>query len=191
MSDYIALIMALGFVMLFSSVAPFISVLCLAIFVVKLKADAWKMTHVFRRPFPYAATGIGAWNDIVELLAWLGLMTSVAIPIMNREFFRQYSPEAKLVFFFVVEHILALLKGVLSTSGGTSRLKLMVARRAHVVRALFGGKDDQSRLEPKWKPPEPDLSKISPLNQSSPEWRTVDSEDISPQYTGDKSDEVL
>lgn len=68
--DYMAIIFPAGFVALFSMAMPLFSV-CFSYIaaITQIRADAWKLCKAYRRPFPEMVSGIGKWNDVLEIFA--------------------------------------------------------------------------------------------------------------------------
>merc|ERR1712061_533890 len=78
----------LGFVMLFGSVAPGASFVILIFFAATLRIDAFKFCQVYKRALagPKPVTGIGEWNQVVQLLVAACRFTAFGIPVLNSEF---------------------------------------------------------------------------------------------------------
>merc|ERR1711907_602700 len=89
-ADYLFLVIALGYVLLFCVVAPGVAAIGLGVMALQLRCAAWKLCSVFRRPFPKMVDGIGAWNEIIDVLSWLGVSSSVAIPLVHLRSLDQY-----------------------------------------------------------------------------------------------------
>lgn len=60
--DYLELFLLFGYVSLFSSVYPLAAVLVVLNNITELYSDAFKMCHVFKRPFADPAANIGVWQ---------------------------------------------------------------------------------------------------------------------------------
>jgi hypothetical protein len=58
----IPLVTTLGFVLIFSPIAPITILFCLLVFSVQLRSVALQLTTTIMRPFPRRSRGIGAWN---------------------------------------------------------------------------------------------------------------------------------
>merc|ERR1712222_286714 len=56
------------------------------------------------------AQGIGAWNNVLEVMTWAGMLASVAIPIANMSSEVPLSRNGKIVLFCAIEHVLICLK---------------------------------------------------------------------------------
>lgn len=62
--DYLELYIQFGYVFLFSSVYPVAAFWALLNNLVELRADAFKMCKLFRRPFMRKVKDIGAWQVV-------------------------------------------------------------------------------------------------------------------------------
>lgn len=62
------LVLSLGFVLFFGSVAPIIVPFCLAVFMVQLRASAHMLITFSKRSVPRLSAGIGIWS---ELISWM------------------------------------------------------------------------------------------------------------------------
>lgn len=67
--DYLELFLLFGYVSLFSCVYPLAAVLVVLNNVTEVYSDAFKMCHVFKRPFADPAANIGVWQVRDEQLA--------------------------------------------------------------------------------------------------------------------------
>lgn len=69
--DYLELFLLFGYVSLFSCVYPLAAVLVVLNNVTEVYSDAFKMCHVFKRPFSDPAANIGVWQVSRRLRAGL------------------------------------------------------------------------------------------------------------------------
>jgi len=182
-ADYVELVIIIGYVPLFCVAAPGSAILALLVVAVLLRCKAWKLCSVIRRPFPTAADGIGDWNTVISLLSWAGVVSSVAIPLVNLKYLDRFSLFQKLLLFFVIEHILVAVRLIVNwclpkESVGAD---LMLKRRRLVTDVLMkggkkskcshGGLSSSLRAEP----PQPfHLSQC--LTDISDEWQFVEKE---------------
>jgi hypothetical protein len=68
------LVLALGYVLIFGSVAFGTVLWCFAVFFIQLRANAYFLTSNARRPLPRESIGIGAWRDVVDTLMKIGVL---------------------------------------------------------------------------------------------------------------------
>jgi anoctamin-10 len=72
----------------------------------ELKSDAFKYCHVFNRPFPRPAIGIGPWYTAFELLGFVAVLTNLSLVAVHpdvRNYFSDYTDKEYLMLFVVAE----------------------------------------------------------------------------------------
>lgn len=69
-----------GFITLFVASFPLAPLLALFNNVIEVRVDAWKLTTQFRRPVASKAHSIGAWQEILNGMAILSVVTNVGAP---------------------------------------------------------------------------------------------------------------
>jgi len=182
-ADYVELVIIIGYVPLFCVAAPGSAILALLVVTVLLRCKAWKLCSVIRRPFPAAADGIGDWNTVISLLSWAGVLSSVAIPLVNLKYLDHLSVPQKLLLFFVIEHILVAVRLVVNWCLPTESqgADLMLKRRRLVADVLMkGGKGHRGSRDGmppglRSEPPAPfHLARC--LTSVSDEWQFVEKE---------------
>jgi len=104
--DYIQIILPLAFVLLLGITSPLCSVLALAVFLLQIRADAFKLTRAHRRPFPnrvhpkQRGGGLGVWMEVLDVLGFLAVYTNVALIAFNLPPFTSWGIMKQLVVFF-------------------------------------------------------------------------------------------
>jgi len=97
------LVLALGFVLLFSSVATVGPVIfCLLVFIIQLRTSAYFLTTLSKRPMPRSSFGIGAWEDIVALLMKIGIVFSAFLVVNFDESFTDARHATRLMGFIIL-----------------------------------------------------------------------------------------
>ncbi|XP_050306991.1 anoctamin-10 [Anthonomus grandis grandis] len=107
--DYLELYIQFGYVFLFSSVYPTAAFLALLNNVLEIRADAFKLCKLFRRPFPRKVKDIGAWQRCFETLGGISIVTNCAVLYLSpdiRTRFPNYSDVQLLIFFMCLEQAL-------------------------------------------------------------------------------------
>mmetsp|Transcript_3454 Transcript_3454/g.6222 ORF Transcript_3454/g.6222 Transcript_3454/m.6222 type:complete len:902 (+) Transcript_3454:46-2751(+) len=177
--DYTKVTIQCGMVLLFFTVLPAIALLAIFSNLVKIRADAWKLTHIYRRPFPEEVTGVGAWNRVIQLLARLAMGFNAALVIFTTDLLQHRSKIERWLMLFVAERAAALLTTIVENlipesssdtkvtlkrhSVVTERLSLeqigckSCAEKTHRKCILEGLQGSQSAAPAKW--PEYDLCK--------------------------------
>lgn len=68
-----------GFITLFVASFPLAPLLALMNNILEVRVDAWKLTTQFRRPVSSKAHSIGAWEEILNMIAVFSVVTNVRI----------------------------------------------------------------------------------------------------------------
>lgn len=71
-----------GFITLFVASCPLAPLLALFNNIMEIRVDAWKFTTQFRRPVAAKARNIGAWEEILNTVAVLSVVTNVGAACM-------------------------------------------------------------------------------------------------------------
>lgn len=67
-----------GFITLFVASFPLAPLMALINNIIEVRVDAWKLTTQFRRPVAAKAHSIGAWQEILNGMAILSVVTNVS-----------------------------------------------------------------------------------------------------------------
>jgi hypothetical protein len=178
--DMLAMVIAVGYVFLFSCAAPIIVVITLFYLMLSLRINAWKLTVVLRRPHPMRSGGIGNWNEVITLLTWMGLLVSVAFIVLAC--FPHRHPHEQLLIFFLIERCMIALKVVFSSFVGDQRSDTTVVerRRKYLEEQLMLHKSTHthSHAKPKFD------GELQTLTQTAALWQSVEHEadDTSKSY---------
>lgn len=117
-----------GFITLFVASFPLAPLLALLNNILEIRVDAWKFTTQFRRPVASKARNIGAWQEILNAVAILSVVTNVC---KKKELTSTY-----LSVFLQTSYFMSLFSGIYhglhlrhdSTDGLSVRLQY---RRQH------------------------------------------------------------
>ncbi|XP_066260073.1 anoctamin-10 [Euwallacea similis] len=107
--DYLELYIQFGYVFLFSSVYPVAALWALINNLVEIRADAFKLCKLFRRPFKRKVKDIGAWQRSFEVLGALSILTNCGVLYLSpdiRKRFPDLSDVELLVGFMCLEQVL-------------------------------------------------------------------------------------
>uniref|UniRef100_A0A3B3X1S1 Anoctamin n=1 Tax=Poecilia mexicana TaxID=48701 RepID=A0A3B3X1S1_9TELE len=77
--EYLEMVIQFGFITLFVASFPLAPVLALFNNILEIRVDAWKFTTQFRRPVASKARNIGAWQEILNSVAILSVVTNAFI----------------------------------------------------------------------------------------------------------------
>uniref|UniRef100_A0AAY4CMB6 Anoctamin n=1 Tax=Denticeps clupeoides TaxID=299321 RepID=A0AAY4CMB6_9TELE len=114
--DYLEQFLLFGYVSLFSCVYPLAAVLVVLNNVTEVYSDAFKMCHVFKRPFSVPAANIGVWQLAFETMSVIAVVTNCALIGLSPQV-QAYFPESDthLILMVVsVEHVLLAFKCILA-----------------------------------------------------------------------------
>jgi len=179
--DEIDCTITFGYMLLFGVVSPLIVVECFLVLLLQMRLNSFMLCHLYRRPVPYRASGNDhAMHSNLDILAWLGLANSIAIPLFNLQRFCQTPRWQLWLMFFVTEHVCILLKYLAGRwLSKTSNSEKVVARqRAYVMRRfLEAGDEEISPADFLCEAPSCRPEDIRQIDQYSPEWRSLESED--------------
>ncbi|KAJ5072502.1 ngep-related [Anaeramoeba ignava] len=113
--DYSEMMIQLGYVSLFSTVFPVSAILALLNNVIEIRSDSYKL-RAMKRPEPRPANGIGTWLTILEIMAFLIIISNTAfVAIASKDQLDPYfdssiSDAQELWFLVAAEHILVFIK---------------------------------------------------------------------------------
>ncbi|XP_015249253.1 PREDICTED: anoctamin-5-like [Cyprinodon variegatus] len=77
--EYLEMVIQFGFITLFVASFPLAPLLALLNNIIEVRVDAWKLTTQFRRPVAAKAHSIGAWEEILNGMAVLSVVTNAFI----------------------------------------------------------------------------------------------------------------
>lgn len=75
--SYFLTVIQFGFITLFVASFPLAPLLALFNNILEVRVDAWKFTTQFQRPVAAKARNIGAWEEILNVVAILSVVTNV------------------------------------------------------------------------------------------------------------------
>ncbi|XP_060742228.1 anoctamin-5 isoform X1 [Tachysurus vachellii] len=77
--EYLEMVIQFGFITLFVASFPLAPLLALINNILEVRVDSWKLTTQFRRPVAAKAHSIGAWEEILNMIAVLSVVTNAFI----------------------------------------------------------------------------------------------------------------
>uniref|UniRef100_A0AAR2LEF3 Anoctamin n=1 Tax=Pygocentrus nattereri TaxID=42514 RepID=A0AAR2LEF3_PYGNA len=114
--DYLEQFLLFGYVSLFSCVYPLAALLVVLNNVTEVYSDAFKICHVFKRPFSEPTSDIGVWQLAFETMSAIAVVTNCALIGLSPQV-KAYFPEAEtqlILTVVAVEHIILAFKFVLA-----------------------------------------------------------------------------
>ncbi|KAI4871277.1 hypothetical protein NFI96_019801 [Prochilodus magdalenae] len=142
--DYLEQFLLFGYVSLFSCVYPLAALLVVLNNVTEVYSDAFKMCHVFKRPFSEPASDIGVWQLAFETMSAIAVVTNCALIGLSPQV-KPYFPEAEtqLILTVVAVEVICSLLFFFVTCLVEERLikqecehRLSFAQEKHVILAL-------------------------------------------------------
>jgi hypothetical protein len=86
MTDYMDIVIQLGYVLLFGALRPRIALLLLCVTIFRVHGHAWELLADTRRPFPEAAQGLGARKEVLNTVVSLSVFsTSIILVLINSD----------------------------------------------------------------------------------------------------------
>ncbi|KAK1803982.1 hypothetical protein P4O66_003917 [Electrophorus voltai] len=118
-AEYIELLVQFGYLSLFSCVYPLTALLLLLNNITEIRGDAYKICHLFRKPFSPPEASIGVWQTAFELLGFFSVLSNCWLFLMAprvRAFLQNaaFSPAGVLLLAVFIEHVLIVVKLILA-----------------------------------------------------------------------------
>lgn len=112
--DFADIMIQYGYVTFFSVAFPLVPLLCLIANVVKIRADAYRLCNLTRRPVPRRASGIGVWLEVQRAMARISLLTNCLHIAMSSDQVSNWLPHGtsqaqKVAVYVGIEHILIVV----------------------------------------------------------------------------------
>eukprot|EP01053_Blabericola_migrator_P004481 Blabericola_migrator_1__4480@NODE_2393_length_2833_cov_318_160521_g1498_i0_p1_GENE_NODE_2393_length_2833_cov_318_160521_g1498_i0NODE_2393_length_2833_cov_318_160521_g1498_i0_p1_ORF_typecomplete_len783_score132_16Anoctamin/PF04547_12/5_5e75Prominin/PF05478_11/0_056DUF1772/PF08592_11/0_45DUF1772/PF08592_11/2_6e02DUF1772/PF08592_11/3_4e03DUF1453/PF07301_11/0_18DUF1453/PF07301_11/1_1e03_NODE_2393_length_2833_cov_318_160521_g1498_i0602408 len=78
-ADYLDKMIEFGYTALFSVAVPFLPILGFIVNTVEIRSDAFKVLHMYQRPFPRFADSTGVWDDLQKGMTFMGVISNVLL----------------------------------------------------------------------------------------------------------------
>ncbi|XP_052474891.1 anoctamin-10 isoform X3 [Carassius gibelio] len=114
--DYLEQFLLFGYVSLFSCVYPLAAVLVVLNNITEVYSDAFKMCHVFKRPFSEPAANIGVWQLAFETMSIIAVVTNCALIGLSSQV-KAHFPESEsqmILIVVAIEHVILAFKFILA-----------------------------------------------------------------------------
>ena len=129
-ADYASLVVQLGLILLFSPVFPLSPLIALLNNLVMLRLRAYKVCCATQRPLSQKSSGIGVWEDILQIMSVVGVLTNLALfgitSDVLKHYFHAIGAVGIAILLFISEHAVLLFKYWLHTS--VPRIPLSILR---------------------------------------------------------------
>mmetsp|Transcript_31930 Transcript_31930/g.74757 ORF Transcript_31930/g.74757 Transcript_31930/m.74757 type:complete len:808 (+) Transcript_31930:79-2502(+) len=114
--DFLAVVLELGYAVLFGSAAPIIFLPCWVLLLVGLRLTAWRYTNIYQRIRPVFVPGIGAWDHMLSLLLNFGRVSAVAVAVLDLRELDFLETREKLVIVIVVKLVVDLVEALVDAA---------------------------------------------------------------------------
>ncbi|XP_053576348.1 anoctamin-5 isoform X3 [Bombina bombina] len=109
--EYLEMVIQFGFITLFVASFPLAPLLALLNNILEIRVDSWKLTTQFRRPVASKAHSIGVWQEILNGMAILSVVTNAFIVAFTSDMI------PRLVYYYAYsEYEHSLMDGYISSS---------------------------------------------------------------------------
>jgi len=145
--DFMELVLALGFVMMFSVALPVMAFLSLIANLIEMKFLAYRMMDVMQRSEPRGQEGIGAWAGIIKTVSYVAVIANSGMAVFVMHPIRDRPLVQKLAIFILVEHVAFFSMFIIQAAipdKGTSQT-VIEERNDELVDEISG--DVDSRIE--------------------------------------------
>uniref|UniRef100_UPI00398ED280 anoctamin-10 n=1 Tax=Pristiophorus japonicus TaxID=55135 RepID=UPI00398ED280 len=117
--EYMELFVQFGYVSLFSCIYPLTAIMIVVNNITEIRLDAWKLCHLFRKPFVSPAANIGVWQTAFEMIGFLSVITNcllISISPQVEVYCAENNLTSKdvLIWTVGVEHVLLAIKIILA-----------------------------------------------------------------------------
>jgi hypothetical protein len=103
--DFMDLVLAMGFVMMFSVALPVMATLSLISNMIELRFLAFRMMNVMQRSEPRGQEGIGAWEGIIRTVSYVAVIANTGMACFVMHPIKDKPLAVRLALFIVVEHV--------------------------------------------------------------------------------------
>ncbi|XP_060891520.1 anoctamin-5 isoform X3 [Labrus mixtus] len=108
--EYLEMVIQFGFITLFVASFPLAPLMALMNNIIEVRVDAWKLTTQFRRPVAAKAHSIGAWQEILNGMAVLSVVTNAFIVAFTSDMI------PRLVYMYAYQPEELNMKGYINSS---------------------------------------------------------------------------
>ena len=119
-TDYSSLMVQIGFVIFFSPVFPLAPLIALINNLLLLRLGAFKMTYTRQRPIATKSSGIGVWEDVLQIMSVVAILTNCCLLGLTSSQLRNAFPSlgdiGLAVGLFALEHSILFFKYWLHTA---------------------------------------------------------------------------
>lgn len=119
-ADYSALVVQFGLIIFFAAIFPLAPLIALLNNLVMIRLRAYKICYTMQRPLSHKCSGVGVWEDILQIMSVMGVLTNLALFGLTSDVLREHlsalGSVGVAVLLFVFEHAMLFFKYWLYTS---------------------------------------------------------------------------
>uniref|UniRef100_UPI00398F2FA5 anoctamin-7-like isoform X2 n=1 Tax=Pristiophorus japonicus TaxID=55135 RepID=UPI00398F2FA5 len=141
LEEYTEKVLQYGYQMLFSVSFPLAPLLFFITILIDIRVDAKRLLGLYKRPIAFMAQDIGHWLTILDLLNGVAIVTNACVIAFNTDFGRERPFYEQLIILIVIEHIVFVVKFLLSTMipDVPQRILLAIRREKYQVSTKMRG----------------------------------------------------
>jgi Calcium-activated chloride channel len=148
--DYSSIIVQFCFVLFFASVFPLAPLIALINNTFLLRLSAYKVCYTRQRPIALKSAGLGVWEDVLQVMSVLGILTNCGImgytsSVLRTRLTPIIGTAGLVVVLFALEHSILLLKYWLSAA--VPRVPIAVQRAQARDRRSLGRRKQVRYIE--------------------------------------------
>lgn len=126
-TDYLSIVLEFGNLVLFAEYFPLAPVYLLIFNNIEMRIDIISICNFYRRPMPIRKRNIGSWKIILNIISCFGIFTNLffsmfikeknnSLHILKAEDEKVQSDANTLYYFFLLEHLVVILIGIINYS---------------------------------------------------------------------------
>ena len=110
LTDYAALTVNFGYTTLFVAAFPLAPTMSCISAYIQIRVDGWRHCQAFQRPAPKSAEDIGVWQEMLELLGYLGIVFNFALLFFTGHWLQDVTWAFRWIMFICTEHTCFCIK---------------------------------------------------------------------------------
>ncbi|XP_067841513.1 anoctamin-7-like [Heptranchias perlo] len=115
LGEYTEKVIQYGYQMLFSVSFPLAPLLFFITILCDIRVDAKRLLWMYKRPIAFMAQDIGHWFTVLDLINGVAIVTNACVIAFNTDFGRGRPFYEQLIILIVIEHIVFVVKFLLTT----------------------------------------------------------------------------
>lgn len=111
--NYSNIAIEFGYLALFVSALPMASLFAFVSNIGQIRGNAWKLLHVYQRPFPEGSEDIGMWQDIFLVIITAAVVTNAGLAVFTMHTFNDLDVRSRFWIFVVFQWLVFGLQQVI------------------------------------------------------------------------------